>query len=394
MVPRLSPGTTRPELSPARPLARSAWRCLQGGRVCASPPLGGTWRVTGGHGPPKFFQEVLIKQHPRSCLATPVPSRGGKGRRAGPGRGGGRAWQGRACGPSIRRPGLAARSHRCGEPTWRPVAGRPGPAATSPHVPCRGLGCCCCFAGGLCSVVSGACGPRSGVAGRPEAPSRGHISPLSQRWPAARRLADGRPLPALARLHLPRSGWPSQRDRGYRGQGRGRSGQGSTGHAGSPTAGVSGPFWGDSTGLSPEPGAPTGPLGPAVPRGGQRACRACGRQVQRAWCRPGSRVLTVTVTTRWALASTSPPVKMGETQPPTRLPGESRKWKDRAACPAGPRRRGSPSSSRPCPTPSLQAVTPALTVGMVAEGPGVPRWPGGSPFSPTLPPGICSTPTA
>lgn len=130
------------------------------------------------------------------------------------------------------------------------------------------------------------------------------------------------------------------------------------------------------------------------PRGGQRVCRACGRQVQRARCRPGSRVLTVTVTTRWALASASPPVKMGETQPPTRPPGGSRKWKDRAARPAGPRQRGSPTSSRPCPTPSLQAVTPALTVGMVAEGPGVPRWPGGSPFSPTLPPGICSTPTA
>lgn len=85
--------------------------------------------------------QVLIKQRPRSCLATTAPSGCGRGR---------------ACSPYIRRPGLATLAGGgCTGPL--PSPGGPGPAATTLlHASCLGLSCCCsCPMGAPClSLVS------------------------------------------------------------------------------------------------------------------------------------------------------------------------------------------------------------------------------------------------
>lgn len=197
--------------------------------------------------------------------------------------------------------------HRCREPTWRPAAGGPGPAATSPRT-MLGPWLLLLFCGG--TLLSGEWGLLATLGGgqTPRGPFTWAHHSARERW----RMAGHSSL------------WPGCSCQGLVGPARGREaagakardagGRGPWGHAGSPTAGVSEPCWGDRSGLSPEPGTPTGPLGSEVPRGGQRVCRACGHQVQRA--RADSRVLTVTVTTTWALASAPPPVKVGETQPP------------------------------------------------------------------------------
>lgn len=84
--------------------------------------------------------QVLIKQCPRSCLATTVPSGCG---------------QGRTCSPYIRHPGLATLRGGADAGPEAGGAGSSGDLSSPPS--CSDLSCCCFYpVGGPCSaLVSG-----------------------------------------------------------------------------------------------------------------------------------------------------------------------------------------------------------------------------------------------
>lgn len=191
--------------------------------------------------------QVLIKQRPRSCLATTAP--------AGWSVGCGWARQGQGLRLLYKVSGLVTQVHRCSNPAWCPAVGELGPAVTSSlHASCWGPCCCSSPVGGPCSAP-----PVSGSRCPLKAPLRGCPGPCLSNsaeadWPQDGGSWEASPCsrcPALATAQLARPVRVGRR----RGPELARKDSGlqgarvSRGHADTSTrAGASEPHWAHSTG--------------------------------------------------------------------------------------------------------------------------------------------------